>query len=233
MVQIVDLGELAVEQVVILIGEQGKRIAHGNVLRVHASRVDELAQQSQDHLGRGVHVIQVAHHVVRLWVDRSAGDATHQIHLDGDLLPLPISSFPVAVGLVEVLDYGMPCFSIAGLAAELANHPRHHALDHSLVGMTAFPPVSPSWPLPVGRVGVVSPDDAPRMKTFPDADRQVWNRVACQHKLVAGSPKGAADSPGKCLRGPQHTRRQGRATYDFDELTTIASISHLCLPPTE
>ena len=61
MVQIVNVGELAVEKIIILIGEQGKRIAHGNVLRTHAGRVDELAQQSQDHLGRGVHVIQPAH----------------------------------------------------------------------------------------------------------------------------------------------------------------------------
>ena len=96
--------------------------------------------------------------------------------------------------------------------------------------MTAFPPVSLSWPLPVGRVGVVCPDDAPRMKTFRDADRQVWNRVAGQHQLVAGGPKGAAESPGNRLRGPQHARRQGRPTYDFDEFTTIGSISHLCLP---
>jgi hypothetical protein len=103
-VQVVDAGELAVEKVIVLIGEQAERIAHGNVLRIYARRVDELAQQSQDHLGRGVHVVQPAHQVVRLWIDRSVGEATHQVHFDGDLLPLPISSFPVAMGLVEVLD---------------------------------------------------------------------------------------------------------------------------------
>ena len=104
MVQIVDVGELAVEKVIILIREQGKRIANGNVLRVYAGRVDELAQQSQDHLGRGVHVVQHAHQIVRLWVDPFvADDATHKVHFDGDLLPLPISGIAVAVCLVEVL----------------------------------------------------------------------------------------------------------------------------------
>ena len=134
------------------------------------------------------------------------------------------------MGLVEVLDQGMPCCSIAGLAAELANHPRHHALDHSLVGMIAFPPVSLSWPRPVGRVRVVRPDDAPRMKTFGDADGLVRNRVAGQHQLLAGCPKGAADSQGHRVCGPQHARRHDRATDDFDEFTTIASMSHSCLP---
>jgi hypothetical protein len=229
-IQIPHGGELAVERVVKLIGEQGKRVAHGNVLRAYSDHVDELAQQRQDHLRRGVHVVQPAHHVVRLGIDRSADNATHQVHFDGDLLPLLISNLPVAVGLVEVLDQGMPCGSIVGLATELANHPGHHAFDHSLVGMIAFPPVSLSWARPVGRARVVRPDDAPRMKAFGDANGLVRNRVVSQHHLVAGCPKGAADSRGHRVCGPQHARRYHRATDHFDEFTTIASMSHFCLP---
>ena len=194
MVQILDVGELAVEIAIILIGEQAKRISHGNVTRLHPALVDELAEQSQDHLGRGIHVIVVAHHVVRLWIDPPAGDATHQVYFDGDLLSLLISHVPVAMGLVEVFDEGIPGFSIAGLTAELLNHARHHAVHHRLVGFVALPPVSLSRSLPVGGPRVMCPNDSSRIKTFPDTDGQIGNRVAGQDHLVAGLPKGAADS---------------------------------------
>src|SRR5581483_7200356 len=108
-------------------------------MRLYPALMHKLAQQSKDHLRRGVHIIQVAHQIVGLWIDAPADNASHQVHFDRDLLPLLISDLSVATSLVEVSEKGVPGFRIAGLSAKSLNYPRHHAIHRRLAGMITFP----------------------------------------------------------------------------------------------
>ena len=156
-------GKRSVEEVIILVDQAGERVANRDVLRRHA-HAGKLADQGEDHLRRGIHVILPADEGVGVQVDVAlAENHPHPVGLDGDLLTRAVAHITLAPRAVQVAEQPGPCLRHRSLAGQFADRPRHHGVHALLLHPLGFPPVAIVGAFPIGDLGIVDPDDAPRM----------------------------------------------------------------------
>ena len=184
-VQVLDIRKLRLQRVMVLIGKQAGGISDRDVCRIHPGHIHQLAQQGPHHLRRGIHVVEPADQVVCVGIDGPpAGDATHQVDLDANLLPRGVPDISLAAGAVEVPKKGIPGRNIGGLAAESPDGPGHHPIHYHLVGVSALPPTSIARSRPVGGRGIVHPYNASGVKSPGHTNRRVRGRRLRQHHTL-------------------------------------------------
>ena len=130
------------QKVIILVDQAGERVANRDVLRRHP-HAGKLADQGEDHLRRGIHVILPADEGIGVQVHVAlAENHPHPVGLDGDLLPRAVAHITPAPRSVQVAEQLGPRLRHGRLAGQFANRPRHHGVHALLLHPLALPPVA-------------------------------------------------------------------------------------------
>ena len=146
-----------------------------------------MAEEGNDHLRRGVHVILALDERVGLRVDSAfAPDHADPVGFDDEFLAGFVADVPFATGLVGVAEQFVPGLGVGGFAGQGADGVGDHGVDAVLSGMVFFPPVIVAWARPVGGLGVMDPDDAAGMDAFGFADGRQRVRVPGVESLDGG-----------------------------------------------
>ncbi len=208
--------ELLVQDRVVLVDQVGQRVADRDIGGLDADGADELPQECDDHLRRGVHVVRPPHQRVGFGIDVVVAiDQPDPVGFDDDFLALLVTHVPLAPDAIQRAEQGVPGLADGRLAGQVLDGPEHHVVHSILPGMVVVEPVSLTRPGPVGCLRIMDPDHAAGMNApgLADGRKRLWladRRARGQH---AAESHGAPDC-GDVLHEPpsvERLRREFRA----------------------
>jgi len=186
-VKVRDKRELPVQHIVVLFGEVGEGVTDRDVRLPDADGFRQLPQQRGDHLGRRVHVVHPASQRVGLGIHSVGGaDEADEVDFDRDPLARLVADVALALGLVVVAEEGVPRRLVGGLARQIAKSLGHHLVDGRLIRVLVLPEMTIARSFPVGRVGIVHPNDPPGVNPSGDADRLIGRLGLGQQGSLGG-----------------------------------------------